>query len=137
MAEGILRHQLTNMDIDATIDSAGTGGWHAGENPDKRAVKNMKEHGIDISKLVARQFRKTDFNEFDLILAMDESNYQDILKLAENQQEKNKVRLILSYLDKPKGLSVPDPWYGDKDGFETVFQLLENACNAVIKKHFS
>lgn len=137
MAEGILRHQLMDASINAVIDSAGTGGWHAGENPDRRAIHNMKEHGIDISKLVARQFKKNDFDQFDLILAMDESNYVDILKLATDQQQKNKVRLILSYLEKQKDLSVPDPWYGDQDGFETVFQLLDHACSAVVKKHFS
>jgi protein-tyrosine phosphatase len=136
MAEGILRHQLLNAGMNVTIDSAGTGGWHAGENPDRRAIQNMKEHGIDISKLVARQFRKTDFDEFDLILAMDESNYRDILRLTDDQSKKNKVRLILSYIDKQKDLSVPDPWYGDQDGFETVFKLLSKACDAVVKKHF-
>lgn len=136
MAEGILRHQLKNISVNCVIDSAGTGGWHAGENPDRRAIKNMKEHGIDISKLVARQFKKNDFDQFDLILAMDESNYADIIKQADNQQQKNKVRLILSYLRDQKDLSVPDPWYGDQDGFETVFQLLSNACSEVVKKHF-
>jgi len=137
MAEGILRHQLDQKGISATVDSAGTGGWHAGENPDRRAIKNMKEHGIDISKLVARQFTPNDFSTFDLILAMDESNYEDIIKQTTDPVKKNKVKLILKYTNRNSDFSVPDPWYGDQKGFETVFKMLDEACEMVIKKHFN
>lgn len=136
MAEGIMRHQLMNMGVNCKIDSAGTGGWHEGENPDRRAIKNMKEHGIDISNLIARQFQKSDFERFDLILAMDESNYADIIKQTHDPVQKSKVKLILSYIEGQRSLSVPDPWYGGEDGFEAVFQLLNHACGEVIKKHF-
>jgi protein-tyrosine phosphatase len=135
MAEGIMRNKLNQRNISAFVDSAGTGGWHAGENPDRRAIKNMLQHGIDISTLVARQFTVADFNRFDLILAMDETNYADILRLALDQREKEKVQLILKYIDYPSGFSVPDPWYGNQDGFETVYRMLDEACEAVIKKH--
>ncbi len=136
MAEGIMRYKLEQMGMEVMVDSAGTGGWHSGENPDKRAIKNMKEHGIDISTLVARQFTPADFDRFDLILAMDESNYEDILKQSTDPKKRNKVKLILKYTDRKSDFSVPDPWYGDQDGFETVFHMLDNACEQVIKKHF-
>jgi len=136
MAEGIMREKLKDLYPGSIIDSAGTGGWHAGENPDRRAVKNMNDHGIDISKLVARQFHPKDFENFDLILAMDESNYEDILKISNNEEQNNKVKLILSYMPGQKTLSVPDPWYGGPEGFEHVFHLLNDALDKVILKHF-
>jgi protein-tyrosine phosphatase len=135
MAEGIMRNKLSQKNISAFVDSAGTGGWHAGENPDRRAIKNMLQHGIDISTSVARQFTAADFKRFDLILAMDETNYQDILQLAFDEKEKEKVNLILKYIVHPSGISVPDPWYGNQEGFETVYTMLDEACEAVIKKH--
>ena len=136
MAEGIMRTKLQSMNISASVDSAGTGGWHAGENPDRRAIKNMKEHGIDISNLVARQFTPADFKNFDLILAMDETNYEDIISLAREDEHHKKVGLILKYTDRKSGFSVPDPWYGSQDGFEEVYLMLDEACERVIKKHF-
>lgn len=136
MAEGVLRHQLKERGFNTVVDSAGTGGWHAGENPDPRAIKTMRSHGIDISKLVARQFIKNDFDQFDLILAMDESNYKDILSLSANPDHHHKVKLILKYTNRVSNCSVPDPWYGNQDGFETVYQMLDEACDNVIKTHF-
>jgi protein-tyrosine phosphatase len=137
MAEGIMRKKTTELDLPVRIDSAGTGGWHAGENPDRRAIKAMQQHHIDISKLQARQFQKEDFDKFDLILAMDESNLADILQLASHPEQRDKVKLILKYTDGRSGFSVPDPWYGDQDGFEKVYRLLEKACDQVIKTHFA
>lgn len=136
MAEGILRHQLKERNITTIVDSAGTGGWHAGENPDSRAIRTMKHHQIDISKLIARQFKKNDFDQFDLILAMDETNMQDILCLASGDNDRKKVKLILSYHPASNTSSVPDPWYGSEDGFEKVYHMLDNACTSIIKSHF-
>lgn len=136
MAKGIMRTQLQQNNISAIVDSAGTGGWHAGENPDKRAVQTMKKHGIDISGLIARQFQKNDFDRFDLILAMDESNYTDILSLASHSSHHNKVKLMLSYHPQVSIKSVPDPWYGDLDGFETVYRLLNESCKHFIQQQF-
>jgi protein-tyrosine phosphatase len=136
MAEGILRYQLKEQGYLTHIDSAGTGGWHAGEHPDTRAIQAMNHHGIDISNLVARQFIKNDFDQFDLILAMDTTNYKDIIRLSPDQTSTQKVQLILSYIPGAKDLSVPDPWYGNQDGFEKVYQLLNQACREVIKTHF-
>ncbi len=136
MAEGIMRHKLKELGNNSQVDSAGTGGWHAGQNPDERAVKTMNQHGLDISNLVARQFKKSDFDRFDLILAMDESNYDDILRLSSHDHHRKKVQLILSYSATTDKNSVPDPWFGGMNGFEHVFQLLDEACEQVIKSHF-
>lgn len=136
MAEGIMRHQLKDQGFTVMVDSAGTGAWHVGENPDQRAIKTMHNHGIDISNLVARQFKEVDFDQFDLILAMDETNLEDILKLVKNSTDHEKVKLILKYLPTIKIFSVPDPWYGNMDGFEVVYQQLDLACKEIIKYHF-
>ena len=136
MAEGIMRHKLQQMGIETLIDSAGTGGWHAGESPDPRAIKAMRQHQIDIAGLVARQFQVSDFDRFDLILAMDESNHADLIQLASTAQQKDRVKLILKYTNRISGFSVPDPWYGNQDGFESVYQMLNEACDEVIKVHF-
>ena len=117
-----------------TIDSAGTGGWHAGEAPDKRAQQKMKEKGLDISKLRARQFTVADFFEFDVIYAMDESNYYDIMDQAQSDAHRQKVRMILNETSAEENLSVPDPYYGGADGFEKVFQMLEAACDSIVQK---
>lgn len=134
MAEGILRHLAEKNNLPMVIDSAGTGGWHAGENPDRRATKAMKERGIDISKLVARQFSKNDFRQFDLILTMDSSNYHDVVAMAHSDEDKKKVRPILDYSFPGAGSSVPDPWYGDMDGFYKVYDMLYKACEILIDK---
>lgn len=135
MAEGILRHKLKELQIKATIDSAGTGGWHAGEHPDPRAIKTMKHHGIDISKLKARQITKNDLHQFDVVLAMDEQNYSDILSLSAEPVHHHKVKLMLSFHPKQSLTSVPDPWYGNMDGFERVYHLLDEACDAFINQY--
>lgn len=134
LAEGILRQKLEAAGIDAVVDSCGTGNWHAGEAPDKRAIGVAAERGLDISKLCARQFRPADFREFDLIFAMDSTNYRDILSLAAEEDAKAKVHLFLPYCGINDPADVPDPWYGDKKDFIQVYQLLEKACEKAISK---
>lgn len=132
LAEGILKHKLEEKGLkDIMIDSAGTSNYHVGEHPDKRSIKNGKEHGIDISKLVARQFIVSDYDKFDTIYVMDASNYQDIISLARNETDKQKVQLILNELYPNSNMSVPDPYYGGEQGFENVFQLLNKACDKI------
>ena len=99
LAEGILKNKLLERGLDWTVDSAGTGFWHIGEPPDPRSVSTAKKYGLDISRQRARQIRPADLKEYDLILAMDSSNYQDILRLADNGQQKSKVEMILNYVD--------------------------------------
>lgn len=133
MAEGIIRHLANEHNQQIIVDSCGTGGWHAGENPDARAISTMKKHGIDISKLTARKFQTNDFDQFDLILVMDTQNYEDVISLAKSPSHKSKVKLILDYLYPNQHKSVKDPWYGTTAGFEDTYQELTLACTEVLK----
>ncbi len=126
LAEGILRTKLTT---DFFVDSAGTGGWHAGQSPDKRSIATAKNYGIDISNQKARKFTVSDFDTFDHIFVMDQSNYKDVLNLAPDDVAKSKVALILG-----PSKEVPDPYYGGQDGFEKVYQLLDQACEEIAIK---
>lgn len=132
LAEGILQSKLPKDQF--IIDSAGTGGWHTGQLPDKRSIETAKKHGIDITNQRARQFKLTDFEDFDYIYAMDISNYKNILSLAPNEMAKSKVKLILNELFPNKNIEVPDPYYDGQDGFEEVFKMLDEACNVIVKK---
>ncbi len=134
MAEGILRKKALERKLDLQIDSAGTGDWHSGESPDPRAIRTANSFGVNISQLVARQFKVTDFDRFDIIFAMDQSNMQNILSLARNETDKGKVELFLNLLPKQKDKNVPDPWFGGEDGFTEVFNLLDEACEHLIHK---
>lgn len=134
LAEGILREKVSQLGLDWNVDSAGTGHWHIGEPPDPRSVATAQNHGIDITYQRARQFSKSDFDEFDLILTMDKGNYRDVQRLASNKEHANKVKLILDYPHSPSNKEVPDPYWND-DGFEQVFRLLDIATDNVIKEH--
>lgn len=125
LAEGILRSKL---DSNFIIDSAGTGGWHAGESPDKRSIETAKQYNIDISNQRARKFSIADFDLFDYIYVMDKSNYKDVINLAPDEAAKAKVALILG-----NSKEVPDPYYGGQEGFENVYYLLDQACEEIAK----
>ena len=124
MAEGIIRNLGKNQ---ITVDSAGTSGYHIGSKPDSRMIITANKYGIDLSNLRARKFGVSDFDEFDIIFAMDSTNYQDIISLCRNDADKTKVRMMLDKFD------VPDPYYGEDDGFELVYQLLYKACKEFIE----
>jgi protein-tyrosine phosphatase len=113
------------------IDSAGTGNWHTGHPPDKRAIAIMRKHGIDISGQVARSIRSVDFAEFDLIFAMDVHNYAELTRWVA-EEEKNNIRLILNESWPGKNKSVPDPYLED-DSFEAVYEMLWEACESMIR----
>lgn len=133
VAEGILRHKLQQKGLDhIVVDSAGTSNYHIGEHPDKRSAANTKKHGIDISKLKARQFNKQDFDEFDKIFVMDTSNFNDVFSLARNDSDKQKVEMILNRIFPDTNMSVPDPYFGGEQGFENVFMLLDKACDVIV-----
>lgn len=131
LAEGILRSKLSNNFI---VDSAGTGGWHAGELPDRRSIEIANKNGLDITNQRARKFTKNDFTDFDIIYAMDNSNLKDILQLAPDENAKSKVHLILNELYPNENKDVPDPYYGQNDGFEKVYNMLDKACGNIAKK---
>lgn len=113
------------------IDSCGTGGWHIGESPDKRATAHAKKRGYDLSHLRARQVQSNDFNEFDYILAMDEANLRE-LDLLCPKDAKVIPQLFLSFGDYSE-TEVPDPYYGGEQGFEHVLDLVESACEGLLE----
>lgn len=131
MAEGLLRSKVDPQKIE--VDSAGTSDYHLGQNPDKRMIATAKNHQIDISSLSGRQFTSEDFDRFDHIFAMDQSNYENILKLIRSEKDKEKVELILNRLYPGEDMSVPDPYFGGDRGFEEVFQLLNKAIDIIVK----
>lgn len=133
LAEGILQNKISRLGLNWQVDSAGTGSWHVGESPDHRSVAIARKYGIDISQQRARQFRSADLQEFDLIFAMDSSNYQNILSLANSSEEEEKVEMIMNLVQPGYNQNVPDPYY-DNDGFEQVFRMLDEACDRIIDK---
>lgn len=133
LAEGVLRkklyeHGLTHVEV----DSAGTSGYHSGENPDRRSIANAKKNGVDISMLISRKFTTADFENFDRIYVMDSSNYSDVIALAREDAHRNKVDLFLNVAHPGKNKAVPDPWYGGDEGFQKVFDLVNANCDALI-----
>ncbi len=110
------------------VDSAGTSGWHVGEEPDRRMRRVAAEHGFRYTGR-SRQVTKRDFLEFDWIIAMDASNHADLSRLADSEAARLKIRLMREF--DPQGSPndpVPDPYYGGIDGFEEVFQIVERSC---------
>lgn len=134
MAQGILEQKIKQNSLNVEVDSAGTASYHVGQTPDHRAVHKSFQKEVDIGNYRGRQFVVSDFENFDLIFAMDESNYSDILSLAQNEDDKKKVQLILNMIYPNQNMSVPDPYYGGDDGFENVFNLLDKACDKIIDK---
>ncbi|WP_298551720.1 low molecular weight protein-tyrosine-phosphatase [uncultured Algibacter sp.] len=130
LAEGIIKSKLSNNFI---VDSAGTANYHSGSAPDKRSIAVARKHGLDISNLKGRQFNVLDFDTFDFIYVMDESNFQNVIKLARHEDDIAKVKLILNEVHPNKNHEVPDPYYGGDYGFENVYQMLDEACDIIAK----
>lgn len=132
LAQGILESKVNRDEV--FVDSAGTAAYHIGNLPDKRSIAVAKKYGIDITNQRARQFSVKDFDRFDYIYAMDTSNYKNILMLARNEKDEVKVRLILNESYPEENKSVPDPYYGGEQGFEHVYQMLDEACEVITEK---
>lgn len=134
LAEGIMRHKIEQRNLDWEIDSAGTSFWHAGEPPDIRSIEIAQKMGINISNQRARQFEPKDFERFDLILVMDSSNYQDVIRQTYKEEQKEKVELIMNFVRPGYNQNVPDP-YLNNEGFAEVFDMLERACEKIIEQY--
>ena len=116
------------------VDSAGTAAYHIGENPDPRSIASGKSHGIDISSLRGRQFQVEDFDRFDRIYVMDKSNYANVLAMARGEEDKAKVDLLLNERNPDSFEEVPDPYWGGEQGFENVYQMINEACDQIAGK---
>lgn len=132
LAEGILASKLPTDKF--VVDSAGTGSWHVGHAPDNRSIATAKKNGLDITHQRGRQFSKTDFDSFDYIFVMDSSNLRDVIHLAQNDQHKEKVQLILDAIFPNENVDVPDPYYGVANGFDMVYKMLDEACEIIAKR---
>lgn len=131
LAEGILK---TKVNSAVVVDSAGTSGLHSGELPDIRSIEIAKKNHIDITNQRSRKFTPNDFEDFDLIYVMDKSNYENVTKLSTNKEELSKVKIILNECCPDENLEVPDPYYGGEQGFTTVFNMLDDACEVIASK---
>ena len=132
MADGLMRKKVQEHKLDVYVDSAGTANYHVGGAPDTRMTQTAKRKGVDISGLQARQFVVSDFDNFDLIYVMDHSNYDNVVRLARNESDRNKVQLILELLPNQIEIEVPDPYYGGQEGFEHVFDLLDQSTEIIL-----
>jgi protein-tyrosine phosphatase len=133
LAQGLLEAKIISNQLNWQVDSAGTGSWHIGDPPDVRSIKIARKNGIDITHQKARQFSIQDFENFDLILPMDQQNLEDILFKARSEDHEKKVKLILDFHPSLMGKGVPDP-YWDDNGFEKVYQMLDEATEGIIKQ---
>jgi len=126
LAEGIMKAKLESSGRSFHIDSAGTGAWHQGEPPDKRSIEVAARYGLDISGQRARPVNQEDFDLFDYIFAMDRSVFSTLLERSAPEHH-HKIHLMLEFA----GLGVedvPDPWFGNREDFEQIYSLLDDAC---------
>lgn len=133
-AENIMNHLLTTRQLahQFSCDSAGTSSYHIGSPPDRRMAKAARDKGI-VLQGQARQFQSEDFERFDWILAMDDSNYRDILSVDQERRYQDKVRKICDFCRHHPDTEVPDPYYGGEDGFRYVIDLLTDACEGLLE----
>ncbi|WP_418262273.1 low molecular weight protein-tyrosine-phosphatase [Flavobacterium faecale] len=132
LAEGILASKLPKNKF--IVDSAGTGSWHIGHSPDKRSIAVAQKNKLDISKQKGRQFKTSDFDNFDYIYVMDSSNYNDVIELAKTPEHIAKVNMILNEIFPNENVDVPDPYYGANNGFDLVYKMLDEACETISQK---
>ena len=135
LAEGALCARIAASPLagKVEVDSAGTGGWHAGAPPDRRAVACARRHGVDIAGLRARQLRAADFADSHWLLCADAGNLRDVRRLAP-ATARNRIALLLEWAGQGPGEEVPDPYYGDDAGFEHVWRLVDAAAQAVVAR---
>lgn len=127
LAHGIMQHLVEQEGLDWQIDSAGTGDWHVGQQPDKRSIAVAKKYGVDIATQRAQCFRSDFFERYDHIFVMDDNNFRDVMALAKSEEDKAKVRMFLSQD------TVPDPYF-DEDQFEPVYQMIDKRCRELIRE---
>ena len=135
-AEGAMRRLVAEEGLEdqITIESAGTGGWHVGAPPDERATATAARRGTTLEG-AARRFDASDFHRFDLVLAMDSANRRDLLAIAPDAESRDKVRLLREFDPAARAagdLDVPDPYYGEGDGFERVLDMVEDATRGLL-----
>jgi protein-tyrosine phosphatase len=132
MAETIFQYQVAQRNLSFLTDSAGTSGYHQGEKADLRMRQAAKNHGYEITSL-SRKFLQEDFDRFDYIVVMDDRNYFDIHKLALKPDDEKKILKMAQFFAHNRFDHVPDPYYGNSSGFDTVIELLEESVENLIR----
>lgn len=129
-AEAVFRDRLrmNGLEDEVAVDSAGTAGWHTGKRADPRAIAAARQRGVEVTG-IARQVTDSDFDEFDLVIAMDSSNHADLAAMP--GADPARLRMMREFAGEP-GLDVPDPYHGGEDGFEEVLDILERSCDGLI-----
>jgi len=134
LAEGLLNKKIVEagLEDEISVASCGTSGYHIGDSPDDRSQANALENGLDISHLRSSQFMVSDFDTYDKIYCMDQSNYNDLKKISPSESHMTKVDLLLNASQPGANRKVPDPYYGGPNGFQTVYDLVEMACESIL-----
>ncbi len=132
-AEGVFQHLVNQQSLEPYffIDSAGTSAYHIGEPANSKSQMVASQNGVELTSK-ARRFEKDDIDDFNLILAMDDENYQNLLHLANNPEQKEKIKKLREYDPKPGDGNVPDPYYGGMDGFNRVFDIIQRSSSALL-----
>jgi len=135
LAEGILKYKAKQAELPWKIDSAGTNGYHIGEPPHHLSQKVARLNGIDICDQRARRFTADDFKNYDKIYAMSADVIDEMKRIARNKFDAGKVDLLMNELNPGKNMDVPDPWYGPEPGYHQVYKMIDEACDAVVRKY--
>jgi len=131
LAEGILAEKTKQLDLE--VSSAGTAAYHIGKLPDQRSIEIANKYNINLRNQKARQFSRADFDNFDIIYAMDTTNLAHLISLAKTEEERKKIKLILNEINPDACKSVPDPYYGGENGFQNVYNMLNEACDKIVQ----
>ena len=134
LAEGIMKHKVEEANLQWQVDSAGTEGFNLGESPHKLSIKIANLNDIDISQQQCRKFVKEDMQLFDKIYVMDESNFNDVKRIAGNLWDASKVDLLLNELPNAENKNIPDPWYGEEKDYHKVYKMIDDACAVIVNK---
>jgi protein-tyrosine phosphatase len=135
LAEGILQQKAVDAGLNWTVESAGTNGYHNGEAPHHLSQKVAMQHGIDISQQRSRKLLATDFDNFDRIYAMAGDVVEEMRRIGGQRFKAAKVKLLMNELHPESDLDVPDPWYGPEAGYHEVFDMIDQACHAIIQQY--
>lgn len=135
LAEGVLKHKVLQRGLHWEVDSAGTAGYHVGEPPHRLSIKVARHHGIDISQQQCRRFVKEDILYYDKIFVMDDENYAEVQRICGYVFDRSKVGLLLNVIEPGANKNVPDPWYGTEDGYHEVFNMIDTACEMIVKAY--
>lgn len=135
LAEGILQHKAWKAGLKWSVESAGTNGYHVGEAPHRLSQKVAKLNGIDICKQRARRFSADDFDKYDKIYAMAADVIDEIKRIAKNKFNPHKIDLLLNELYPGEDMDVPDPWYGPEPGYHEVYDMIDAACDTIVRKY--